>query len=84
MGRSFALEMGSLIPQSDQRLGKVSCNIISGLVLTLASGSIGNHGGDSINIASGFIAQYTARQKYPYSDMPSTNGLDRDRFGCSC
>lgn len=66
MGRSFALEMGSLIPQSDQRLG-----------------SIESHGGDSINIASGFIAQYTARQKYPYSDMPSTNGLDRDRFGCS-
>ncbi|KAL4919394.1 hypothetical protein BDW62DRAFT_45207 [Aspergillus aurantiobrunneus] len=51
MGRSFALEMGSLIPQTDHRLG-----------------SIGNYGVAKINVASNFIAQHTARQRYRRAD----------------
>ncbi|OJJ05363.1 hypothetical protein ASPVEDRAFT_55269 [Aspergillus versicolor CBS 583.65] len=47
MGRSFALEMGSLIPQTDHRIG-----------------SIESHGLMKVNVASNFIAQHTARQKY--------------------
>ncbi|KAL5047950.1 hypothetical protein BDW71DRAFT_196373 [Aspergillus fruticulosus] len=47
MGRSFALEMGSLIPQNDHRLG-----------------SIESLGVTRVNVASNFIAQHTARQKY--------------------
>ncbi|KAL4761682.1 1-phosphatidylinositol 4-kinase STT4 [Aspergillus foveolatus] len=47
MGRSFALEMGSLIPQNDHRLG-----------------SIDSLGVTRVNVASNFIAQHTARQKY--------------------
>ncbi|KAL4972401.1 hypothetical protein BDW66DRAFT_169647 [Aspergillus desertorum] len=58
MGRSFALEMGALIPQNDHRLG-----------------SIEDIGVTSVNVASNFIAQHTARQKYRrtgYSPVWST------------
>ncbi|KAL2010126.1 hypothetical protein VTN00DRAFT_5933 [Thermoascus crustaceus] len=64
MGRSFALEMGSLIPQSDQRLG-----------------SIDSHAGDIVNVASDFIAQYTTRQEYRFSEAPPVNGRDRTISG---
>ncbi|KAL1962296.1 hypothetical protein VTN77DRAFT_9839 [Rasamsonia byssochlamydoides] len=57
LGRSFALEMAALIPQSDQRLG-----------------SIDNYGIDIVNFASDFIAQYTTRQEYRYSEVPPMNG----------
>ncbi|PGH30996.1 phosphatidylinositol 4-kinase [[Emmonsia] crescens] len=53
MGRSFAMEMGSAIPSSDQRLGSIECN----------NNSI-------VNVASDFIAQYTTRQEYRYSEAP--------------
>ncbi|KAK2789085.1 phosphatidylinositol-4- kinase [Emmonsiellopsis sp. PD_33] len=53
MGRSFALEMGSAIPSSDQRLG-----------------SIESHNSSIVNVASDFIAQYTTRQEYRYSEAP--------------
>ncbi|KAL4933603.1 1-phosphatidylinositol 4-kinase STT4 [Aspergillus undulatus] len=56
MGRSFALEMGSLIPQTDHRLG-----------------SLENYGVSRINVASNFIAQHTARQKYRRTDSLSTD-----------
>ncbi|RJE23272.1 phosphatidylinositol 4-kinase [Aspergillus sclerotialis] len=49
MGRSFALEMGSLIPQTDQRLGSIQSDY-------------------KVNVASDFIAQYTTRQKYRFSE----------------
>lgn len=54
LGRSFALEMGSLIPPNDQRLVAIdrqgeNCNI---------------------NVASDFMAQYTTRQEYRYADPP--------------
>ncbi|PGH01285.1 phosphatidylinositol 4-kinase [Blastomyces parvus] len=53
IGRSFALEMGSAIPSSDQRLGAIECNDKS-----------------IVNVASDFIAQYTTRQEYRYSEAP--------------
>ncbi|KAL2866787.1 1-phosphatidylinositol 4-kinase STT4 [Aspergillus lucknowensis] len=59
MGRSFALEMGSLIPQSDHQLG-----------------SIESYGVSKINIASNFIAQHTARQKYRRTDDANTGSHD--------
>ncbi|KAK2768778.1 phosphatidylinositol-4- kinase [Arachnomyces sp. PD_36] len=59
MGRSFALEMGSIIPSSDQRLG-----------------SIGGYGGDAVNGASDFVAQYTTRQEYRYSERPLIEGAE--------
>jgi phosphatidylinositol 4-kinase len=51
LGRSFAVEIGSTIPSTDQRLS--SLDIL---------------GDCPINTASDFIAQYTARQEYRYSE----------------
>ena len=51
LGRSFALNMGSVIPISDQKLAVID-----------------RHGECNINTASDFIAQYTTRQEYRYSD----------------
>ena len=51
LGRSFALDMGSIIPSSDQKLA-----------------AIDRHGECNINTASDFVAQYTTRQEYRYSD----------------
>ena len=51
LGRSFALDMGSIIPSSDQKLAVMD-----------------RHGECNINTASDFIAQYTTRQEYRYSD----------------
>src|SRR5690349_20925095 len=47
LGRSFALEMGSIIPQSDQRLN----------ALDRKADSV------HINMGSDFMAQYTTRQE---------------------
>ncbi|KAL4811560.1 hypothetical protein BDV18DRAFT_156146 [Aspergillus unguis] len=58
LGRSFAVEMGSLIPQTDPRLG-----------------SIDNLGLTRVNVASNFIAQHTARQKYRRTDRLTANNL---------
>ena len=61
LGRSFAMEMGSLIPTSDQRL-----NSVEGV------------GDAKFNTASDFVAQYTTRQEYRYSEAqaePSTEWL---------
>jgi phosphatidylinositol 4-kinase A len=54
LGRSFALEMGSLIPPHDQRLGAID-----------GRGETAN-----VNIASDFIAQYTTRQEYRFAGIP--------------
>ena len=51
LGRSFALDMGAVIPSSDQKLAVIDC-----------------HGECNINTASDFVAQYTTRQEYRYSD----------------
>jgi phosphatidylinositol 4-kinase len=51
LGRSFASEIGGMIPATDQRLG-----------------AIDRHGGANVNTISDFIAQYTTRQEYRYSE----------------
>ncbi|WEW60107.1 phosphatidylinositol-4- kinase [Emydomyces testavorans] len=60
MGRSFALEMGSLIPLCDQRLG-----------------SIERSGNTLLNAASDFVAQYTTRQEYRFSENHITSESPR-------
>jgi phosphatidylinositol 4-kinase len=54
LGRSFALDMGVMIPPLDQRLGGID-----------RRAEIAN-----INVASDFMAQYTTRQEYRFSDVP--------------
>ncbi|KAL2137056.1 hypothetical protein VTI74DRAFT_9662 [Chaetomium olivicolor] len=51
LGRSFAVEVGSAIPSTDQRLS-----------------SLDMLGDCPINMASDFMAQYTTRQEYRYSE----------------
>ena len=51
LGRSYALEVGSTIPFTDQRLS-----------------SLDKLGDCPINTASDFMAQYTTRQEYRYSE----------------
>ena len=53
LGRSFALEIGSLIPPYDQRLGAINRR--------------GEDA--SVNVASDFMAQYTTRQEYRYAGI---------------
>lgn len=54
LGRSFALEVGSMIPPMDQRLN----------ALDRKGDSI------NINMASDFMAQYTTRQEYRFTGVP--------------
>ncbi|KAL9105900.1 MAG: hypothetical protein Q9227_009011 [Pyrenula ochraceoflavens] len=67
LGRSFALEMGSQIPMSDQRLQAVEEH--------------GDQA--EINVASDFVAQYTTRQEYRYSGLPDRDQelIDSRRAG---
>lgn len=79
MGRTFALEMGSVIPSSDQRLGKYTpCADVSfQFKCLLILGSIGGgYGVDAINGASDFVAQYTTRQEYRFSERPLVQGAE--------
>ncbi|KAK3330292.1 hypothetical protein B0H66DRAFT_55915 [Apodospora peruviana] len=59
LGRSFAVEIGSTIPSTDQRLS--SLDIL---------------GGSHINTASEFMAQYTTRQEYRYSEALPDHSLE--------
>ncbi|KIW72093.1 hypothetical protein PV04_00313 [Phialophora macrospora] len=54
LGRSFALEMGSMIPPMDYRLNALDHRSDSA----------------NINMASDFIAQYTTRQEYRFTGVP--------------
>jgi phosphatidylinositol 4-kinase A len=54
LGRSFALEMGSMIPPMDYRLNALE----------------NRHDSTNINMASDFIAQYTTRQEYRFTGVP--------------
>ncbi|PYH81401.1 hypothetical protein BO82DRAFT_310830 [Aspergillus uvarum CBS 121591] len=67
LGRSFALEMGALIPSSNQRLGSVK------------SGSVG----DLLNIASGFISQLSTRERYKLSETSILDGTVQGLENCS-
>lgn len=64
LGRSFAVEIGSLIPATDQRLG-----------------AIGRQSDVSVNTASDFVAQYTTRQEYRYTDVGPSHGVDSFQSG---
>ncbi|KAH8889500.1 phosphatidylinositol 3 [Thozetella sp. PMI_491] len=59
LGRSFALEIGSIIPLTDQRLS-----------------SLDRLGDCPINTASDFVAQYTTRQEYRYSEALPDHSLE--------
>lgn len=59
LGRSFAVEIGSTIPSTDQRLS-----------------SLDKLGEYSINTASDFMAQYTTRQEYRYSEALPDHSLE--------
>ncbi|KAK3394520.1 hypothetical protein B0H63DRAFT_426462 [Podospora didyma] len=59
LGRSFAVEIGSIIPFTDQRLS--SLDIL---------------GDCQINTASDFMAQYTTRQEYRYSEALPDHSLE--------
>jgi phosphatidylinositol 4-kinase len=59
LGRSFAVEVGSTIPSTDQRLS--SLDMLSEY---------------SINTASDFMAQYTTRQEYRYSEALPDHSLE--------
>ncbi|KAK0656028.1 hypothetical protein B0T16DRAFT_451649 [Cercophora newfieldiana] len=59
LGRSFAVDIGSIIPSTDQRLS--SLDIL---------------GQCSINTASDFMAQYTKRQEYRYSEALPDQSLE--------
>ncbi|ERF71300.1 hypothetical protein EPUS_03454 [Endocarpon pusillum Z07020] len=54
LGRSFALEIGSIIPPLDQRLRAIERQA--------------EH--VNVNVASDFMAQYTTRQEYRHADVP--------------
>jgi phosphatidylinositol 4-kinase A len=54
LGRSFALEMGSMVPQTDYRLNALD-----------RRSDVGD-----INMASDFVAQYTTRQEYRFTGVP--------------
>ncbi|KAL9052544.1 MAG: hypothetical protein Q9162_005348 [Coniocarpon cinnabarinum] len=58
LGRSFALEMGAAIPQTDYRLGAIETNSMA------------------IDTASDFVAQYTSRQEYRFTDPVKLDKLD--------
>ena len=65
LGRSFALELGSFIPSTDQRLR------------SLDGGGIGDC---KINTASDFVAQYTTRQEYRYGETLPDRGTELMSF----
>ncbi|KAK5096611.1 phosphatidylinositol-4- kinase [Lithohypha guttulata] len=53
LGRSFAIEMGSLIPSTDQRLAAIEQQAQE----------------TEVNVASDFVAQYTTRQEYRFGGL---------------
>ncbi|KAL1873998.1 hypothetical protein VTK73DRAFT_604 [Phialemonium thermophilum] len=59
LGRSFALEVGSAVPSTDQRLS-----------------SLDTIGAWRVNTSSDFVAQYTTRQEYRYSEALPDQSVD--------
>ncbi|EDP48216.1 phosphatidylinositol 4-kinase (STT4), putative [Aspergillus fumigatus A1163] len=76
LGRSFALDMGSTIPRSDQRLGKLLF-LHSPKCPNEFLGSFQSFGISRVNVASDFIAQYTIRQQYRAPDPLATKYLEQ-------
>ncbi|KAK0628135.1 hypothetical protein B0T17DRAFT_141564 [Bombardia bombarda] len=63
LGRSFAVQIGSIIPSTDQRLSSLEI--------------LGDY---RINTASDFMAQYTTRQEYRYSEALPDHNLEWPGF----
>ena len=60
LGRSFAVEMGSMVPMMDQRLAAIEQQAQT----------------TDVNVASDFIAQYTTRQEYRFGGIgPNGNQI---------
>lgn len=57
LGRSFALEIGSMIPSMDQRLAAIEQQAKT----------------TNVNVASDFVAQYTTRQEYRFGGIASND-----------
>lgn len=68
LGRSFALEMGAVIPMTDQRLGQSDRLMQVRIAADTSSGAIETDDNLNINTASDFMAQYTSRQEYRFTD----------------
>ena len=69
LGRSFALEIGSVIPRTDQKLSKDLDSIrLAQQLISQYIGAIDRHGNFNVNTASDFIAQYTTRQEYRHAE----------------
>lgn len=67
--------MGSVIPPTDQKLGKSpsTCEFRHRSVNDV--GAIDRHGEWNVNAASNFVAQYTTRQEYRYAEaLPGYDG----------
>ena len=68
LGRSFAFEMGASIPGTDQRLGQQILRTCYALELIVVEGALESGNQLNINTASDFMAQYTTRQEYRFSE----------------
>lgn len=66
LGRSFATEMGTMIPDADSRLGTINRH---GLALDVA-----------LNTASDFVAQYTTRQEYRFAEALPDHSVEWQQF----
>lgn len=86
LGRSFAADMGAVVPTTDHKLGQMYCDYITKEADTdSVIGAIHRHSDFNVNTASDFIAQYTTRQEYrfagglpdPSSDVSSVDALSR-------
>lgn len=70
--------MGALIPQTDHKLGK-PCDPVIAYVSNNVVGAIESIDQLNINTASDFMAQYTTRQEYRFTEAlqdASSNDLD--------
>jgi len=70
--------MGALIPKTDHKLGKVICSTGHKRSLIFA-GAIEAEDQLSINTASDFMAQYTTRQEYRFTEASQdASTIDHD------
>lgn len=74
--------MGSVIPSTDQRLGKrILTAWLRSRILTGSTGAIERQKDLNVNTASDFIAQYTTRQEYRFIDGLNDQDEEWLRFG---
>lgn len=81
LGRTFALEMGGAIPNSDHRLGMGGPMALDRTDV-LPTASIDFLGDCNANMASDFVKQYTVRQAYRHGET-AVYSDERKRWRCS-